>query len=114
MHFPSQLQAPQACAAFSTQVLFRGTSLSAAELNWGYELAQCMMAAGCGNDPAPPQLADSELRSGSGGRSAAAMHMSSGLGYAQLANGNVLLLGPHARCAVGCECPAETTAKLNN
>ena len=103
VHFPSQLQAPQARAALLTQLVFQGTSLSPAEVHWGYEPVRCAMAAGYSDVPAPPQLAGSELRSGS----AAATHMSSGLGYAQLSNGNVLLLGPRARCAVGCECPTE-------
>ena len=66
----------QARAALSTQVLFRGTPPSAAEVNRRYEPAQCVMAAGYSDVPAPPQLADSELR--------CTMHMSSGLGYAQL------------------------------
>ena len=102
--FPSQLQAPQARTAFSAQVLSWGTSPSAVEVHRWYGPAQCPMAAGYSDAPAPPQpqLADSELRS--------ARHMSSGLGYAQLGNGNVLLLGPRARRAVGCSCPAETNA----
>ena len=46
VHFPSQPQAPQARAAFSTQVLFRSTSPSAAEVHRGCGLAQCAMAVG--------------------------------------------------------------------
>ena len=46
VHFPSQLQAPQARAAFPTRVLFRSTPPSAAEVHRGYGLAQCAMAVG--------------------------------------------------------------------
>ena len=57
VHFPSQPQAPQARAVFSTRVLFRSTPPSAAEVRRGYGLAQCAMAAGYSDVPAPPQLA---------------------------------------------------------
>ena len=57
VHFPSQPQAPQARAAFSTQVLFWSTTPSAVEVHWGYGMAQCAMAAGYSDVPAPPQLA---------------------------------------------------------
>ena len=78
----------QARAALSTQVLFRGTPPSAPEVHWRYETAHCAMTAGYGDVPVHPQLAGSELRS------ASRLHMSRalGLGYAQLGNGNVLLL----------------------
>ena len=40
--------------AFSTAVLFRVTPSSAAEVHWRYEPAQCAMATGCADVPAPP------------------------------------------------------------
>ena len=99
VHFPSQPQAPQARAAFSTQVLFRRTIPSAVEVHRRYELAQCAMAAGYSVGPAPQQLIGSELRSGS--RHAYEPGLGP-FGYAQLGNGNAQLLGSRARC------PAET------
>ena len=64
VHFPCmQPQAPQARAAFSTQVLFWGTPPSATEVHWRYEPAQCAMSDAYGDVPAPPQLSGSELRS---------------------------------------------------
>ena len=67
VQFPAQLHTPQTRAAFSTQLVFQGTSPSAAEVHWGYEPVRCAMAAGYSDVPAPgpPQLAGSELRSGS-------------------------------------------------
>jgi len=60
VHFPSQphAQAPapqlQAHPAFLTAVLFRVAPSSAAEVHWRYEPAQCAMATGRADVPAPP------------------------------------------------------------